>query len=68
MRKLIGGVAALLGALSAGVGGWLLVRGPFFGGQTLESTAMVVALISCLIGVIVVCWGMVQWVGVGARL
>ena len=68
MRKLLGGVTAAFGLAVSLFGGWMLVRGPFFGGPSLESVPMVAALTAFLVGVVIFFRGFVRWAGVGARI
>ncbi|UPV75499.1 hypothetical protein M0R89_05380 [Halorussus limi] len=68
MRKLLGGFTATFGLAVSLLGGWMLVRGPFFGGPSLESIPMVAALTAFLVGVVIFFRGLVRWAGVGARI
>ncbi|WP_135853471.1 hypothetical protein [Halorussus salinus] len=68
MRKLLGATTALFGLGVALLGGWMLVRGPFLGGPTLDATAMLAALTAFLVGVVIFFRGVVRWAGVGARI
>lgn len=68
MLKLLSGLVALFGLGVTLFGGWMLVRGPFFGGQTLEPVPMFAALTAFLVGIVVFFRGLVRWAGIGARL
>jgi hypothetical protein len=68
MRKLIGGFGLLVGLAVTLGAGWLLVRGPFFGGPMLDQSTMLAAVGALILGVIVSGWGAVRFVGIGARL
>lgn len=68
MRKLLGGLTATFGLAVTLFGGWMLVRGPFLGGPTLEAMPMIAALTACLVGVVIFFRGLVRWAGVGARI
>lgn len=68
MRKLLGGLTATFGLAVMLLGGWMLVRGPFLGGPSLEALPMGAALTACLVGVIIFFRGLVRWAGVGARI
>ncbi|WP_276299731.1 hypothetical protein [Halorussus lipolyticus] len=68
MRKLLGGITALFGLGVTTFGGWMLIRGPFFGGPALEAVPMVAALTAFLVGVVIFFRGLVRWAGVGARI
>jgi hypothetical protein len=68
MRKLFGGMTATFGFAVATLGAWMLVRGPFLNGPTLEPTPMLAALTAFLVGIVIFFRGMVRFAGVGARL
>jgi hypothetical protein len=68
MRKLLGGVTASFGLAVATLGAWILVRGPFLDGATLEATPMLAALTAFIVGIVVFFRGLVRFAGVGARL
>jgi hypothetical protein len=61
-------VTASFGLVVALLGGWMLFRGPFLGGQTLEATPMLAALTAFIVGIVVFFRGLVRFAGVGARL
>ena len=68
MRKLLGGFTATFGLAVATLGGWMLFRGPFLGGPTLESTPMLAALTAFIVGIVIFFRGLVRFAGVGARI
>ena len=68
MRKLLGGFTAILGLFATTTSGWLLVRGPFFGGATVNSETMMAAIGAFLIGIVLFGWGSVRWSDIGARI
>ena len=68
MRKLLGGLTACFGLAVTLFGGWMLVRGPFLGGPTLEATPMLAALTAFMVGIVLFCRGLVRLAGVGARI
>ena len=47
--------------------GFLVVRGPFFGGPTLEPMPLLAALGGFVAGIVVLSWGGARAAGVGAR-
>ena len=68
MRKLLGGLTATFGLAVTLLGGWMLIRGPFFDGPSLEAVPMVAALTAFLVGIVIFFRGFVRWAGVGARI
>jgi hypothetical protein len=68
MRKLLGGFAAILGLFATSTSGWMLVRGPLFGGQAVNSETMMAALGAFLVGIVLFGWGSVRWSEIGARI
>lgn len=68
MRKLLGGLTASFGLAVTLFGGWMLFRGPFLGGPTLEAMPMLAALTAFLVGIVIFFRGLVRFAGVGARL
>ena len=48
--------------------GFLVVRGPFFGGPTLEPLPLLAALGGFIVGIVVLSWGGAKAFGVGARV
>ncbi|WP_137284269.1 hypothetical protein [Halorussus salinisoli] len=68
MRKLLGGLTASFGLAVTLFGGWMLVRGPFLGGPSLDSTSMLAALTAFLVGIVIFFRGLVRWADVGARI
>lgn len=48
--------------------GYVIVRGPFLGGQALEPIALMIALAAFMSALITVTWGSVRLLDVGARL
>ncbi|KAB1196374.1 MULTISPECIES: hypothetical protein [Haloferax] len=66
------GVAKLFFTIVTGVGlglamgtSFLIVRGPFLGGPTLDPFPMMGALAMFIVGIIVVSWGTTRMFGVG---
>jgi hypothetical protein len=57
-----------LGIAATVTTGYLLVRGPFLGGELLEPIPMLVALGGFVVGIVVLTWGATRAVGVGARV
>ncbi|MGM0590688.1 MAG: hypothetical protein ACQETI_03495 [Halobacteriota archaeon] len=47
---------------------FLLMRGPFFGGDLLDPVTLFGSLIAFLVGVMVASWGTSRMMGVGARV
>lgn len=68
MFKLLSGLVALFGLGVMLFGGWMLVRGPFLGGQALEPVPMFAALTAFLVGIVVFFRGAVRWAGIGSRI
>ena len=46
---------------------YLVMRGPFFGGGTLEPVPLLGSLFGFMVGIILLCWGGAKAYGVGAR-
>ncbi|SFR42294.1 hypothetical protein [Halogeometricum limi] len=62
------GLVTFVGLLVTLGTGFLLVRGPFFGGRLLEPTPLMVALAGFVVGIVVLAWGASRVAGVGSRI
>jgi hypothetical protein len=60
-------VAAIGTAITAGAA-YLVVRGPFFGGPTLDPMLLLGALGGFIVGIVLLSWGGAKAAGVGARV
>ena len=58
---------ALAGAATTLATGYLVVRGPFLGGSTLEPMPLFAALGGFLVGIVVTTWAAVRAADVGTR-
>lgn len=57
-------LATVLGVAAIATTGYLILRGPFFDGPTLEPTHLMVALGGFVVGIIVFVWGATRMVDV----
>jgi hypothetical protein len=68
ITSLFFGLVTVIG-LSVTLGsGYLIVRGPFLGGASLDPVPLLGTLGVFVVGIIVLTWGMTKFAGVGARV
>jgi len=61
-------VVTLLGLAAAVGAGYLLIRGPFFGGGLLAPVPLFGALVGVVVGLVLFVWGGTRLLGIGARI
>jgi hypothetical protein len=62
------GLVTVVGVTITVGSGYLIVRGPFLGGVSLEPVPLLATLGVFVVGIIVLTWGMTKFAGVGARV
>jgi len=67
VRLFFGLVTALGLAVTVG-SGYLVVRGPFFGGGLLDPIPLFAALVAFVAGLVLMVWGATRLFGIGARI
>ena len=66
--RLLVGFVTLLGLAAAVGAGYLVVRGPFFGGGLLAPVPLFGALVGFVVGLVLFVWGGIRLLGIGARI